>query len=57
MNFENYLQDAIAMIDSWEVADSDFANAVNDQARLMAGLGLEPTEQTDFDISIPSPHQ
>ena len=34
---DEYLLDAVAII-SWETPDEDFADAVNAQARLMAGV-------------------
>jgi hypothetical protein len=42
MDFEDYLQDATDLVDAWEISDEDFPQAVNDQARLMAGMDLEP---------------
>jgi len=41
MDIQDYIQDAISMVDSWGLAEEEFSQAVNDQARLMAGLGLE----------------
>jgi hypothetical protein len=41
MDIENYLEDALAMVSAWEVPEEDFAQVVNDQARLMAGFDLE----------------
>jgi hypothetical protein len=39
---EEYLLDAVAVISSWEdVSDEDFADTVNAQARLMAGVNFE----------------
>lgn len=46
MDFTLYLQDAIDLVSAWEVPDEDFAQVVNDQARLMAGLGMEPSSNT-----------
>jgi hypothetical protein len=37
MNFEDHLPDAIATVSAWDLPEEDFARAVNDQARLMAG--------------------
>jgi hypothetical protein len=54
--FEDYLRDAIAMVDAWEVPEEDFAQAVNDQARMMAGMQLEVSRFTD-DASPYSPLQ
>ena len=52
MDFEDYIQDAIALVDCWDPPAEDFAQAVNDQARLMAGMGLEPST----DIPVDSPY-
>jgi len=38
MNQENYIMDALEIVSSWDLPDEDFAQAVNDQARLMAGI-------------------
>ena len=44
MDIQDYIQDAISLVDSWDIHEGeDFATAVNQQARLMAGLGLEPS--------------
>ena len=52
MDIEDYIQDAISLVDAWDLPEEDFAQAVNDQARLMCGLGLEPS----FEIPIDSPY-
>ena len=49
---EDYIQDAIELVDAWEVPESDWANAVNDQARIMAGMDLELIS----DIPVTSPY-
>ena len=46
MNFEDFIPDALSMVSAWEVPEEDFAQAVNDQARLMAGLDLECKESS-----------
>jgi hypothetical protein len=53
MTIEDYIQDAIELIDAWEVPESDWADVVNDQARLMAGMNLEPSN----DIPVTSPYR
>ena len=50
MDFEDYLQDATDLVDAWEISDEGFPQAVNDQARLMAGMDLEPTADS-FSVS------
>ena len=51
MNFEDFIPDALTMVAAWEVPEEDFAQAVNDQARLMAGMYLEPAG--DFHVASP----
>jgi len=50
---ENYLGDAIRQIDAWEVHESDYFEAVNAQARIMAGLHLEPS----WELPLDDPYQ
>ena len=52
MDIQDYIQDAISMVDSWDLPEENFATAVNQQARLMCGLGLEPST----DIPADSPY-
>ena len=47
-----HLPEALELVSAWEVPPEEFAQAVNDQARLMAGLGLEPST----DIPTDSPY-
>ena len=49
MDIEDYIQDAISLVDSWGLAEEEFSQAVNDQARLMAGLGLEVSNDLPAD--------
>ena len=49
MDIEDYIQDAISLVDSWGLPEEDFAQAVNEQAKLMAGLGLEPNPEFPAD--------
>ena len=49
---EDYIPDAIQMVAAWEVPEEDFARAVNDQARIMAGMDLGPPG----DIPVTSAH-
>lgn len=51
MDYTTYLQDAIELVDAWEIEEPDWAQAVNDQAKLMAGLNLEPS--TDIPANSP----
>ena len=46
---DEYMLDAIAVISAWEdVQDEDFADTVNDQARLMAGVSIDDEPQRDI---------
>ena len=35
---EDYIADALEIVSSWDVSDDEFADTVNAQARLMAGI-------------------
>lgn len=52
MNYEDYIPEALDTVSAWDLQDSEFTDAVNAQARLMAGLGLEPS----LDHAMPSPY-
>jgi len=49
MNIENYILDAVEMVSTWDIPDEDFADAVNDQAMLMAGVNPDelPERQSE----------
>jgi hypothetical protein len=49
MDYENYILDALEMVMAWELPDEEFADAVNDQARLMAGLTPEDFQEVHPD--------
>ena len=38
MNFENQILDALEIVSSWDLPDEDLADAIADQAMLMAGV-------------------
>ena len=44
IHFEDFIQDAIELVDAWDIPESEWAEAVNAQAALLAGLNhlLEP---------------
>jgi hypothetical protein len=52
MNHEDYIPEALEMVSTWEIPEKDFAQVVNDQARLMCGLNLEPSS----DLPLNSPY-
>ena len=35
---EDYILDALELVSAWDIPDDEFVDAVNVQARLMAGL-------------------
>ena len=46
MDIDDYIQDAISLVDIWDLPEEVFSQAVNQQARLMTGMGLEPRTDT-----------
>jgi hypothetical protein len=48
MQYEDYLTEAIDMVTARDIPDEDFAHAVNDQAKLMAGLAPDDILQLDI---------
>lgn len=52
MNIEDYISDALQLVSAWELPEEEIATAVNDQARLMAGLHME----LSCDLPICSPY-
>jgi len=51
MNTENHILDALEIVSSWDVPDEDFADAVNDQAMLMAGVNPDDIREHHSDIN------
>ena len=47
-----YLLDAVATISTWELDDEDIADAVNSQARLMAGVTSDDYWGDDSDTPL-----
>jgi len=41
MNCEDYIQDAFEIVSAWDLPDDELPDAVNAQARLMAGIPLD----------------
>ena len=35
---EDYIVEALELVSAWDIPEEDLADAVNDQARLMAGI-------------------
>ena len=49
MDYENYILDALEMVMAWDLPEEDIPKAVNDQARLMAGLPYEDIHEVRSD--------
>jgi hypothetical protein len=49
MNQENYILDAVEIVSAWDLSDEGFAQAVNDQARLMAGVNPDELWETQVE--------
>jgi hypothetical protein len=45
IHYQDYFTEALEIVSSWDVPDEDFARAVNDQARLAAGI--DPDERRE----------
>jgi hypothetical protein len=41
MEYQHYIAEALDMVSAWELPEEDFAQTVNDQARIMAGMYLD----------------
>ena len=41
MHIEDYILDALETVSAWDIPDEEFAQTVNDQARLMAGVDFD----------------
>jgi hypothetical protein len=51
-DYEDYLPLALECVSAWELPDDEWADAVNAQARLMAGIPLDHT----ISEPLPSPY-
>ena len=51
MNYQDYLSDALELVAAWEIPDEDFAEAVIDQAKLMAGISPDGTWDSHSTLS------
>ena len=45
---QKYIIDALEIVSAWDIPDEDFAQAVTDRARLMAGI--DPDQILDPDM-------
>jgi hypothetical protein len=48
---EDYVQQAIEQVVAWNLPEDQFSQAVNDQARLMAGIDMDYRD-TDLEIQL-----
>ena len=49
---EEYLLDAVATVSAWDIPEEDFADTVNAQARLMAGVTSDDYWEDDSDAPL-----
>jgi hypothetical protein len=49
MNYEAYIPEALELVSAWEIPLEDFAQVVNDQARIMAGTDTDLAYVEYFD--------
>ena len=52
MDYQDFIPDAIELVDSWELDDTDWRQAVISQARILASMDSEP----GADIPVFSPY-
>jgi hypothetical protein len=48
MDYHHYIADALEMVSAWEIPEEDFAQTVNDQAKIMAMTDIELSGLDDF---------
>jgi hypothetical protein len=49
MSFINFLLEATDAVLSWEIPEAGFAEAIKDQACLMAGINIDEMSQSIYD--------
>jgi hypothetical protein len=49
MNLQDYITDALEIVSAWNIQDEDFADAVNDQAKLMSGMNPDEIWEDHLD--------
>ena len=52
MDYQQYIADALEIVSAWEIPEENFAQAVNDQAKIMAMTDIELSGLDNF----ASPH-
>jgi hypothetical protein len=48
MDYQYYIPEALEMVSAWEIEEEQFAQAVNDQAKIMAMTDIELSGFDDF---------
>jgi len=48
MDYQYYIADALEIVSAWEVPEEDFAQTVNDKAKIMAMTDIELSGLDDF---------
>ena len=51
MNYENLILDALMIVSAWDLHEEELADAINDQAMLMAGVSPD-----DIPVRHPDTH-
>jgi len=51
MNYENQILDALMIVSAWDLPEEELADAINDQAMLMAGVNPD-----DIPARLPDTH-
>ena len=51
MNQENYIIEALEIVSTWDLPDEDLADAIADQARLLAGVNQDDIAEIHTDCN------
>ena len=51
MKQQDHISEALEIVSAWNIPDEDFADAVNDQAMLMAGVSPDELPERQSDIN------
>jgi hypothetical protein len=51
MHTDDYITEALELVSAWDIPDGELADAVNAQARLMAGIHPDEIWERQSDIS------
>ena len=49
MNIENHILDALEIVGAWDLPEEELADAINDQAMLMAGVNPDDIPERHSD--------